>query len=85
MFYEGYVSRYLFEEQGWVTGISEPEYRGKFSNYNAATKWFAEIMENHDGLARWFVKVYDSEVPEGEILCACSMEWGDNIFNDGAF
>lgn len=84
MFYEGYVCKYLVDERGLFSLIDEPEYCGGFADYSAATEWFTEVMKNHEGLARWFVKVYADDEAEGEILCACSMEWGDNLFNERA-
>lgn len=88
MFYEGYVQRYTVDED--ENGVSfesfdEPEYVDDFSSYEEAVNWFSAIAKNHDGLARWYVKVYiTEEATIGEIVLAGSMVWDDNLFNERA-
>lgn len=85
MYWEGYQHVYLYDEEGAVKGESDPIFVKKFTYFEEAMSWFKSLIDNHDGLVRWYVKVYDSWHPDdGDILCAFSMKWNDPIFNSNA-
>ncbi len=82
MFWEGYVCKFNYDEDGSICGRTDPIYIDRFETFNDAMKWFKDTIDNHENLARWYVKVYRNKFDEeGDLLCAFSMEWDDPIFN----
>lgn len=84
MFWEGYKHIYLYDKDGDIKGESNSIFVKKFTTFKEAMEWFKELIDHHDNLAKWYVKVFDSDHSDGDILCAFSMEWDDSIFNNDA-
>lgn len=84
MFWEGYKHVYLYDKDGDIEGESDSIFVKKFTTFKEAMDWVKELIEHHEGVSKWYVKVCDNDHPNGDIFCAFSMEWEDDIFNNDA-
>ena len=69
---------YLYDDDGAILGINhEVNCSGRFDEFGSAFGNFVLACGN-ESTARVYVKVYcDDSDTEGDIVCACSMEWND--------
>lgn len=72
------------DDDGYVSKTEPAKCVKVCNDYSEAIEFFKENLDNAD-YDRIFIKVYgDGERARGDILCASSMLWGDNIFNENA-
>jgi hypothetical protein len=84
MTWEVYRCDYLYDDDYDVRGISDPICLGEFNHFSPALECFQNLLNHRDGIAKAFLKVFDHEHPDGDIMMAFSMEWEDDIFNNDA-
>lgn len=86
MWWEVYVNNYLFSEDTYtIEGISDPIFVKEFKVFSEALETFENLVHHsHNKYARVFIKVFDGEHPEGDLMCVYSLEWDDEIFNNNA-